>query len=230
MTMTTIVRTAVLGGAAALALMAIGSRAEAGPVASGALYFVPESEAGDAVIGFAHGAPNVTFTAPSAPLDFTSIVGSDSFADYTAGSFLGTDSATILTSTAGALGEDLDGSTAGGTANPGGTIIEFTGTVSVTHDESFSVEHDDGLQLLIGTDLVINDAGPTSATLTTDTYTGPAGNFSFDLVYGECCGPPAVLDINLPFVAAPEPATLALLGSALTGFGFVIRRRRRKST
>ena len=66
---------------------------------------------------------------------------------------------------------------------------------------------------------VLDAAGPTSFDVTTDTYTGPTGNEPFQLVYGECCGAPADLSISLPFVSptVPEPASLALLGSALFG-------------
>jgi hypothetical protein len=82
----------------------------------------------------------------------------------------------------------------------------------------FTVTHDDGLTLIIGgTDLGFSPA-PTPPTTTLITYTGPSGNFPFTLVYGECCGGPAVLQVDLPFTSAvPEPSTWLLLGSGLAG-------------
>ena len=69
---------------------------------------------------------------------------------------------------------------------------------------------------------------PTSPTTNTITYTGPSGNLPFQLVYGECCGGPAVLQVDLPFTAAvPEPETYALMLAGLGALGFVARRRRR---
>jgi hypothetical protein len=91
----------------------------------------------------------------------------------------------------------------------------------------FTVTHDDGLTLIIGgIDLGFNP-GPTAPTVNTATYTGPSGTFAFELVYGECCGGPAVLQVDLPFSNTPVPeggATIAMLGLALIGLlGFAHR-------
>jgi hypothetical protein len=107
-----------------------------------------------------------------------------------------------------------------------GTMLEFVGSVTVTNGQTFTVTHDDGLTLIIGGITVISNPGPTAPTTDTITYTGPTGTFAFQLVYGECCGGPAVLQIDLPFVnVAPEPATLALIGLGLAGLTFARRRK-----
>lgn len=103
------------------------------------------------------------------------------------------------------------------------SIVQFTGTVTVTNGQSFSATHDDGLTLVIGGVPVIVAPGPTSPALTAGTYTGPSGTFDFTLVYGECCSGDAVLSIDLETV--PEPATFALTGIALLLIGARFGRR-----
>jgi hypothetical protein len=180
----------------------------------GSAYFVPEAEAQNAVIGFAHGAANATFSVPNGPIAFTSAPG------YSLGQFLlSSPGAAILTGSPSDLARLLD-------VSGSGTILEFTGLVSMVSGQTFTVNHDDGLQLMIGGILVLNAPGPTSPTTTTVTYTGPTGTFAFDLVYGECCGAPAVLATNLPLRGnVPEPGTLALLGLGIAGLGWSKRRK-----
>jgi hypothetical protein len=177
-----------------------------------------------------HGVPDVTFTIPSptnsacagAFAGDTICLASQS--DYLLGSFLASSGATILTGQSNL------------TAGLDNTIFEFTGTVTVTTGEQFQAGHDDGLQLEIGNILVINAPGPTAFTTTPATYTGPSGTFSFDLVYAECCGPPAYLGIALPFESiitppppapTPEPTGLAILASGLIGLGVADKYRQR---
>jgi len=153
--------------------------------------------------------PDVTFTAPS-PLNFCAggaNPGCNSVGAYTIGGFLTSGGATVLTG-GGKVGDGLDN-----------TIFNFIGTVSVTTGETFTAGHDDGLTLIIGGVTVINAPGPTAFAITTETYTGPSGNEPFQLVYGECCGAPAALEVNLPLNAVPGPVAGAGLPGLVFGFG-----------
>jgi hypothetical protein len=86
--------------------------------------------------------------------------------------------------------------------------------VSVTNGQTFTATHDDGLTLIIGGITVIDEVDPTSAVTQTFTYTGPTGDQPFQLVYGECCGPPGVLQISLP-LTSPVPGPV--VGAGLPG-------------
>ena len=191
--------------------------------------YLNNAAATNAVIGFSHGAADATFSVPS-PTNAacTGIFAGDTLCfnsgaagnGYTLGGFLATGGATILTGSAAALAANLNN-----------TVFEFTGTVTVTTGQQFQAGHDDGLQLQIGNVLVINAPGPTGFTTTPATYTGPSGTFAFDLVYGECCGAPALLGTSLPFqsppAGAPEPSSLVLLASGLVSCLAASLRRRK---
>ena len=160
--------------------------------------------------------PNVTFSAPSNPLSFNP---TDDSAIYTLGTWLASASATGISYNAGAAPTDgLDN-----------TIWNFTGDVSVTTGEMFTVSHDDGVTLIIDGVTVVDEPGPTSAVTTSYTWTGPSGTFAFQLVYGECCGPPAQLVTSLPLSSTiPEPSTWAMMLIGFGGLGFFGFRRLRK--
>jgi hypothetical protein len=154
-----------------------------------------------------YGAPDVTFSVPyptnlASPCkevftgdtlcftSYTSGLSGDPAANYTLGSFLATGGATVLTPPSPAL-------TAALAANLNNTVIEFTGTVAAANGQSFTAVHDDGLQLMVGSSLVIDAGGPTAPENTMGTYNGTSGTATVDLVYGECCGPPAVLAVQM---------------------------------
>jgi len=185
-------------------------------VISGKLWHIPEADSLSAVPANVPGTtPDVVFDVNS-PMNFfgTSV---------TVGTWLGNGLAfNIVENTAGTLASLMDNGTVG-------TLVEFTGFVTVANGDTFTVTHDDGLTLIIGgLDLGFNP-GPTAPVTSTETYTGPTGNFPFQLVYTECCGGPAVLQIDLPFsnvAEAPEPGSLALIAVALLGVGVARRRMR----
>ncbi len=191
----------------ALILMAFGT-AQAIPI-TGSLWEVSEAASQNAIPANIPGvAPDVTFQV-NAPLNFNAT-------NATVQAWLLSGGAFNITGSVSALNRLMDNSISG-------TLVEFQGMVSVTNGQSVSVIHDDGLTLIIGgIDLGFSPL-PTAPVLTTRTYTGPTGNFPFQLVYGECCGGPAVLQVDLPFQPAPEPGSLAVIAGGLV---FVAIRRR----
>jgi hypothetical protein len=200
----------------AIAAGTLGS-ANAVNVVSGNLWHVPELTSQNAIPANVPGTtPDVTFSVDS-PFDFSGT--SVSVGTWLASS--GTGAFSIVENTAGTLASLMDN-------GDQGTLVSFIGNVTVTNGQTFTVTHDDGLTLIIGGINLGFDPGPTAPTTTTATYTGPSGNFAFQLVYGECCGGPAVLQVDLPFTApVPEPETYALMLAGLSALGFIGRRRRR---
>jgi hypothetical protein len=201
-------RNLLIGGA--FALLVSSSLAHANTVL-GSIWENDPTGAGNATIANIPVTPaNITFSVVS-PFTFAS------GGAYTIGEFLTSAGASVITG-AGELGNTLFN-----------TFFAFTGNVTVTNGQVFTVTHDDGLQLLIGGVLTIDAPGPHSPITESFTYTGPSGNLPFILTYGECCGPPAELQISLPLSSAvPEPSTWAMMLIGFAGLGFAFRQSRRK--
>jgi len=110
-----------------------------------------------------------------------------------------------------------------------GSVVEFTGCVTVNTGDQFTFTHDDGMYLAInGQDLGFL-ASPTSPYTETQTYTGPSGTFPFQLVYTENHAGPAVLQGDSgAFNNCPDGgSSMALMGLGLSALGMVSRRLRK---
>jgi PEP-CTERM motif len=190
-------------------------------IVSGTGWEVTSAEASNAtpteIASLPAGLPTFTFSAPSDPLSFNP---ADTNPPYTVGSWLATGGATGITFSNGAASGD--------TMN--NTLFLFTGNVTVTSGEMFSVGHDDGVTLIIGGTTVVDAPGPTSLNLTPFTWTGASGTFAFTLAYGECCGPPASLVVDLSLSSVPEPSTWAMLLVGFGGLGYAGFRHARKAS
>ncbi len=103
------------------------------------------------------------------------------------------------------------------------TYFLFTGqTFLNAGNNSFSIPHDDGLELAIGgIGIVLSQPGPTAAVTSPFNVVAPsAGLYNFTLAFGETEGGPSVIrfDVNGSPGGIPEPTTWALL---MVGFGMV---------
>jgi PEP-CTERM motif len=113
-------------------------------------------------------------------------------------------------------------------------LIQFTGTALFTNGQSFTVTHDDGVQMYVDGVNLLSDPSSTSATTTPFTYTGTTGDFSFDFIYANsfCCGSDFVTTLVTSTTVVgttPEPSSIALLGTGMLTVAGVVRRRMRKS-
>ncbi|HLG97606.1 MAG TPA: hypothetical protein VKX49_14930 [Bryobacteraceae bacterium] len=116
------------------------------------------------------------------------------------------------------------GGTLSASSSDNGSIWDFHGTgFNFSSSTTFSVTHDDGVQLYVdGTHLVIDAATPTAAETSTGSCGGfCTGNDSFDLYYSETNGSPAVLQ----FAPVPEPSQVSWLLFGVLGCALLLRRK-----
>jgi hypothetical protein len=138
--------------------------------------------------------------------------------DYTIFKWLGTTPGTTI----------LPGSLDHGLNN---TLFEFNGKYTApAGGVTVTYNHDDGVSLYLdGSTSALSGLTPGSTNVVSESVHLPGGTHSYQLVYGEDDGPPAVLGGKLP-VAIPEVSTWAMMVAGFGGLGFAAFRRSRKAS